>query len=156
MNLVLYFLGIMSKKRLLIFIIATALFLSACVNQAPIKKHFTKGKKMIQNEKMRNFKFLDEMLQDDYYPKHLVEKGVVILKNLCKSIEDNQPKTLDELYKLTHAATEEFNDLAQEFEDNDSEYETVAREATGADFETIAKAYGFEADVEELIAPRDW
>jgi hypothetical protein len=60
------------------------------------------------------------------------------------------------LYALTHAATEEFNALAEEFEENDSELETAAREAIAEDFEWIAKAYGFDADIEELIAPRDW
>ncbi|MPN01681.1 hypothetical protein SDC9_148892 [bioreactor metagenome] len=35
--------------------------------------------------------------------------------------------------------------------------ETAARECIAADFEAIAKAYGFEdADVEELIALREW
>ena len=33
---------------------------------------------------------------------------------------------------------------------------SYAREVTAADCESIAKAYGFDADVEELIAPRDW
>ena len=58
------------------------------------------------------------------------------------------------LYALTHAATEEFNALAEEFEENDSELETAAREAIAEDFEWIAKAYGVDADIEELIAPR--
>ena len=60
------------------------------------------------------------------------------------------------LYVLSDAATEEFNQLAEEFGENDSEIETAAREAIAEDFGVIAKAYGFDADVEELIAPRDW
>jgi hypothetical protein len=58
---------------------------------------------------------------------------------------------------IDHAATERFNDLQQEFEEQGSEIETAARECIAADFEAIAKAYGFEdADVEELIALREW
>lgn len=39
----------------------------------------------------------------------------------------------------------------------DSELETAAREILGEEFAFIASAYGFdEADVEELIATRDW
>jgi hypothetical protein len=61
------------------------------------------------------------------------------------------------LYELTHAATEQFNDLAEQFYDANSEIETVAAECIALDFEFIARAYGFEnADLEELIATRDW
>ena len=38
-----------------------------------------------------------------------------------------------------------------------SEIETAARDCIAVDFEFISKSYGFiEADVEELIATRDW
>jgi hypothetical protein len=38
-----------------------------------------------------------------------------------------------------------------------SEIETAAREAIAHDFDVIAGAYGFaDADIEELIATRDW
>jgi Family of unknown function (DUF5713) len=58
---------------------------------------------------------------------------------------------------LTHAATDDFNQLAEEFFEAESEIETAARECIAADFEFIANAYGFaNADVEELIATRDW
>jgi len=111
----------------------------------------------IQNSQMAAFPFLQEMYDDDYFPDNLVDKGREILVRLCERIETEQPKSLDELYVLTHAATEEFNELAQEFEQQDSEMETVAREVIASDFATIAKAYGFDAaDIEELIAPRDW
>ena len=34
--------------------------------------------------------------------------------------------------------------------------ETGAREAIGGDFDFIAKTYGYNADIEELIATRNW
>ena len=35
--------------------------------------------------------------------------------------------------------------------------ETVARDTIATDMEYIAQSYGFEdADIEELVAPRDW
>ena len=50
-----------------------------------------------------------------------------------------------------------FNDLQEEFLEQDCEIETVAREAIAEDFLAIAKSYGFsDAEVEELIANRDW
>ena len=111
----------------------------------------------ITNEQIKNHPFLQGMYQDTYFPTHLVDKGRQILMHLCASIESTKPRSLDELYALTHASTEEFNALAGEFEDNDSEIETAARDCIGEDFRFIAKAYGFaDADGEELIATRDW
>ncbi len=75
---------------------------------------------------------------------------------LCEKIEAETPTEDAEVYKLTHAATEEFNDLAEEFEENESEIETGARDTIGVDIANIAEAYGFDLDGEELIAPRDW
>lgn len=110
----------------------------------------------ITNKTMANHLFLAEMYEDEYFPNVLVDKGKAILVRLCERIESDEPQSLDDLYPLTHAATEEFNDLAVEFEDEESEIETAAREAIGSDFAAIAAAYGFDADIEELIAPRDW
>jgi len=110
----------------------------------------------ITNQTMVKYPFLAEMYEDGYFPNKLVDKGKAILVRLCETIESTKPQSLDELYRLTHAATEEFNDLAEEFEDEESEIETVARDAIGRDFTAIAAAYGFDADGEELIAPRDW
>lgn len=58
---------------------------------------------------------------------------------------------------MTHAATEKINELEGEFEEHDSELETVAREVMAGDFDYIVRAYGFtEVDLEDVIAPRDW
>lgn len=110
----------------------------------------------IKNHKIRTYPFLKEMYEDDYFPDFLVDKGKAILIELCIQIEHQEPKDLEDLYELTHAATDRFNELQQEFDENDSEIETAARECIGADFDFIAKSYGFDADVEELIATRDW
>ena len=113
--------------------------------------------KDLKNEIVRGYSFLKEMYEDGYFPNNLVDKGKGILVNLCFQIEQEQPKNLDTLYKLTHCATDKFNDLQEEFDENDSEIETVARDCIGTDFDFIAVSYGFEdADVEELIATRDW
>jgi hypothetical protein len=67
------------------------------------------------------------------------------------------PKSDDELFTITHPAVELINHLEEEFEENDSELETEAREVMGADFDFIAKTYGFQdVDIEDVIAPRDW
>jgi Family of unknown function (DUF5713) len=110
----------------------------------------------LANDRMSTYFFLKEMEEDSYFPPHLVAKGKDILRRFCQNIETIKPTSLDELYNLSHQATEEFNTLSSEFEDEGSELETAARENIGADFYAIAKAYGFNADIEELIAPREW
>jgi len=110
----------------------------------------------IKNEALKEYSFLKDMYRDSYFPDFLVDKGKQILVELCIQIEKENPKTLEDLYKLTHAATDKFNDLENEFGENESEIETAARESIAEDFGFIAKAYNYEADVEELIATRDW
>jgi hypothetical protein len=110
----------------------------------------------ITNEKLHGYSFLKEMAEDTYFPAFLVEKGQQILVRLCERIERQRPKDEVALYVLTHAATDEFNALAAEFEEHDSEIETVARDCIGTDFQFISAVYGFNADPEELIATRDW
>jgi hypothetical protein len=121
-------------------------------------RFITPGEKQvtIQNQQILAHSFLKNMQEDPYFPAAQVEKGKEILRKLCEAIEAEKPSSLEQLYALTHAATEEFNLLGEEFEENGSELETAARENIGADFEFVAKAYGFEADAEELIATREW
>lgn len=110
----------------------------------------------IQNSELNEYKFLKEMYSDSYFPDNLVDKGVIILKDLCKKIENTKPASNDELFKLTHEATNLFNELQEEFWIAESEIETGARENIGGDFDVIVKAYGFDVDIEDVIATRDW
>lgn len=111
----------------------------------------------LTNKTMRDYAFLQAMYADRYFPTHCVDAGKAILVALCADIEQQQPKTLADLYALTHAATERFNDLQDMFWENDSEIETAARDCIGENFENIVHAYGFtDADREVLIDPRDW
>ena len=100
--------------------------------------------------------FLDDMYRDSYFPDALVDRGKDILLRLCESIELEKPRDLEALYALTHAATDEFNALAEAFYDHDSDIETAARECIAAEFAFIAGSYGFDAYIEEMIATRDW
>ena len=110
----------------------------------------------LKNEKIREYKFLEGMYTDNYFPRNLVDKVKQILLECCLNIERKQPQNLEELYKLSREATEKINDLADEFARNQSEIETGAREVIAMDFDFIARSYGFKADVEELISNRDW
>jgi hypothetical protein len=111
----------------------------------------------ITNERVAQRAFLRGLYADGYFPDQVVDKGKDVLLRLCERIEAERPADLAALYVLTEAATEEFNDLQAEFEAAGSEIETVAREEIAEDFFFVASAYGFgDADVEALIATRDW
>ncbi|MET9114400.1 DUF5713 family protein [Streptomyces longwoodensis] len=111
----------------------------------------------ITNQQVAGRAFLRQLYADAYYPDHVVDRGRAILVRLCERIETEQPSDLVALYALTHAATEEFNSLEDDFEAAGSQIETVAREEIAEDFWFVASAYGFpDADVEELIATREW
>jgi hypothetical protein len=115
------------------------------------------GGMTITHPKVAEHAFLRTLYADGYYPDHVVDQGRAVLLRLCARIEAERPADLPGLYALTHAATEEFNALEAAFEAAGSEIETVAREEIAEDFWFVASAYGFEeADVEELIAPREW
>ena len=109
------------------------------------------------NDRVASRAFLSDMYADAYFPKPQVDKVKAVLLDLCVRIEQERPATAEHFLRLTHAATEQINSLAEEFEENGSELETAAREAMAADFGFIAEAYGFgSVDVEDVIAPRDW
>jgi hypothetical protein len=111
----------------------------------------------VTNQQVAGYPFLKGLFEDDYFPDQVVTRGKEILLRLCARIEAEQPSDLAALYALTEVATEEFNALEAEFEAVGSEIETVAREEICEDFGFVASAYGFEdADVEELVAARDW
>lgn len=112
---------------------------------------------MIKNPQINAHEFLVDMYSDDYFPNVLVDKVKQVLLNLCEKIESKQPENLEKIYILTHEAIEKINDLQKEFDEADSEIETVARESIAENFDFIAQIYGFiDADVEELISGRDW
>ncbi|MDQ0905993.1 hypothetical protein QFZ22_001978 [Streptomyces canus] len=107
----------------------------------------------ISNQQVTAHSFLEALHRDGYYPERAVDRGKEILRRLCERIEADRPADPAALYVLTQAATEEFNDLR----DDDFDIETVAREEIAGNFRFVADAYGFaDADVEELIATRDW
>jgi hypothetical protein len=111
----------------------------------------------INNEKIKSYDILAGMYKDSYFPTFLVDKVKDILIELCEKIETEEPKDINSLLVLTHAATEKINDLESEFEENDSELETVARDIMAENFEYIVRAYDFlDVDIENVIAPRNW
>ncbi len=131
-------------------------FLAFAISAAVIIVPSQEPTKPLQNLTMKDHSFLPSMYSDPYFPNDCVDKVKEVLIALCRRIEANNDLDLEGLYRLTHASTEDINDLETCFAEQDSEIETAAREAIADAFATIANAYEFEADVEELIATRTW
>jgi hypothetical protein len=109
----------------------------------------------IQNKKVSEHTFLQSMLADTYFPKHLVGKGQDLLHQLAERIEREAPEG-KAVYELTRDTAEAFNELQKEFWEAGSDIETAAREAIGSDVEFVLKTYGYDVDIEEVIANREW
>ncbi len=41
----------------------------------------------LKNQKVKEYSFLKEMYEDQYFPNNIVDKGKAILINLCSEIE---------------------------------------------------------------------
>ena len=102
-----------------------------------------------------NYKLLDEMYQDEYYPNFLVDKVKDELQKAINLLETGETDT-EIIQKKLDEAICAINDLQEEFDENDSEIETVARECIGAAVIYILAWFDIPIDVEEAIRERDW
>ena len=102
-----------------------------------------------------NYKLLDEMYQDEYYPNFLVGKVKDELQKVIDLLESGETNTETVQEKLDEVVCA-INDLQEEFDENDSEIETVARDCIGVTVEYILEWFGIPIDIEEAIRERDW
>lgn len=102
-----------------------------------------------------NYKLLDEMYQDDYYPNFLVDKVKDELQKVIDLLESGETDIEVVQEKLDEAVCG-INDLQEEFDENNSEIETVARDCIGVTVDYILKWFDIPIDIEEAIRERDW
>ena len=102
-----------------------------------------------------NYKLLDEMYQDDYYPAFLVDKIKDEIQKVIELLESGETDTEVVQEKLDEAVLA-INDLQEEFDENESEIETVARESIAATVDYILEWFDIPIDPEEAIRERDW
>ena len=102
-----------------------------------------------------NYKLLDEMYQDDYYPAFLVDKVKDGLQKVVGLRESGETDT-EAVQESLDAAVCGINDLQEEFDENGSEIETVERECIAADVAYILEWFDIPIDTEEAIRERDW
>ena len=97
-----------------------------------------------------NYKLLNEMYQDNYYPTFLVDKVKDELQKVIDLLESGETDTEVVQEKLDEAVCG-INDLQDEFYENDSEIETVARDCIGVTVAYILEWFGIPIDIEEAI-----
>ncbi len=102
-----------------------------------------------------SYEFLKEMYSDDYFPDFLVDKIKAELEKVVVFLETGvtDGKQIQEKFDEMTIA---INDLQEEFEENDSEIETSARESIAADVIEILNCFDVDIDVEEALGERDW
>ena len=102
-----------------------------------------------------NYKLLEEMYQDEYYPDFLVDKVKDELPKVIDLLESGETD-IEVVQETLDEAVRGINDLQEEFDENDSEIETVARECIAASVGCILEWFGISIDIEEAIRERDW
>ena len=106
---------------------------------------------------LKNDDYVYDMRDDDYYPPHLVQKVADELQKFDELLDAGE-RDPQKIQARADEVTKNINTLEDEFDEADSEIETVARESIAETFYLILKEYGLEEDfdIEELIAERDW
>ena len=102
-----------------------------------------------------NYQLLADMYQDDYFPDFLVDKIKSLLQQVIDLLETGETD-LTIIQNKFNEAVESINDLQDEFEENESEIETVARDSIGISVDYILHLFGIDIDVEDAIGARDW
>ena len=102
-----------------------------------------------------NYVLLNEMYQDDYYPNFLVDKIRNELQKVIDLLEIGE-KDINIIQEKMDEIICSINNLQDEFDENDSEIETVARDCIGETVGYILDYFDIPIDVEEAIRERDW
>lgn len=102
-----------------------------------------------------NYKLLDEMYQDEYYPDSLVDKVKDELQKVVDLLESGETDT-EMVQETLDEAVCGINDHQEEFDENDSEIETVARECIAESVAYILEWFNISIDTKEAIRERDW
>lgn len=103
----------------------------------------------------KNYKLLDKMYQDKYYPDFIVNKVKDEIQKVIELLENGETDIEIIQGKLDEAVCA-INDLQEEFWDNNSEIETMARDCIGETVVYMLDWFNILIDVEEALRERDW
>ena len=102
-----------------------------------------------------NYKLLDAMYQDGYFPNFLVDKVRNEIQKVIALLEEGERGAAVIQQKLDEVVCA-INDLQEEFDENGSEIETAARDSIGETVEHILVWFDIDIDIEEALRERDW
>lgn len=102
-----------------------------------------------------DYTLLEDMYEDGYFPDFLVDKVKALVQDVIHFLETGE-RDLEKIQEKFDAMTLAINDLEEEFEENDSEIETAARDSIGETVDYILKWFDIDIDVEDAIAEREW
>ena len=99
--------------------------------------------------------YLPQMYKDCYYPVALVDKVKEQLAGLVALLEQG-PHPDDVVQAKCDEMTDAINALEEEFDEEGSELETVAREDIAETLGRIFEAYDVELELEDALRKREW
>ncbi|RTQ92894.1 hypothetical protein EKG35_10600 [Lysinibacillus telephonicus] len=95
------------------------------------------------------------MYKDPFFPTFLVDKLKLHIVKVVHFIEEST-HTIEEIQEKLDEMTIAINELQNEFYQNNSEIETVARDSIGETVEEILQYFELDIDTEEAIREREW
>ena len=98
---------------------------------------------------------LYEMYDDEYFPNFLVDKIKAEIDKVEAVLAGGEKDTAI-IQQYFDTMTRAINDLEAEFDANDSEIETVARESIGEAVDYLLQKYRIAIDLEEALREREW
>lgn len=102
-----------------------------------------------------DYRMLADMYNDGLFPDFLVDKVKALIQEAIDLLESGE-RDLENIQSKFDQITLAINDLQNEFEENDSEIETVARDSIGETVAYILNWFDIDIDVEDAIQERDW
>ena len=102
-----------------------------------------------------NYELLAAMYRDGYFPDFMVDKVKKLVQDVIIFLETGE-RDLEKIQKKFDKMTLAINDLQEEFEENDSELETVARDSIAETVAYILKWFDIDIYIEDAIGERDW
>ena len=99
---------------------------------------------------------LQAMYEDSFYPYYLVDKIKWQFIHLIEFLEEADLKDQAAIQNRLDEFTLFINSLQQEFWDQDSEIETVARECIANNLEYILQWFKVQIPVDTALREREW
>jgi len=98
---------------------------------------------------------LRDMYSDKYYPVKCVDKVKIEIQKIITFLEEGQ-MDINTIQQKLDKMTVAINELQDEFDDNGSKIETVARDSIGVTIEYVLTWFSIDIAIEDAIGERDW